>query len=111
MFQSIELDHSKKGLINIQNIDDNECFKWSIVRYLNPPNHHPERITKVDQGFAEKLDFKDIKFPVKIRDINKIEKKKKKNPSALVFLVMKIRKSIQSMYQKIVVKKHMLIYY
>ena len=78
MFQSIELDHSKKGLINIQNIDDNECFKWSIVRYLNPPNHHPERITKVDQGFAEKLDFKDIKFPVKIRDINKIEKKKKK---------------------------------
>ena len=78
MFQSIELDHSKKGLINIQNIDDNECFKWSIVRYLNPPNHHPERITKVDQGFAEKLDFKDIKFPVKIRDMNKIEKKKKK---------------------------------
>ena len=22
-----ELDHSRKGLINIQNIDDNECFK------------------------------------------------------------------------------------
>ena len=22
-----ELDHPKKGLINIQNIDDNECFK------------------------------------------------------------------------------------
>ena len=29
-----ELDHPKKGLINIQNIDDNECFKWSLVRYL-----------------------------------------------------------------------------
>ena len=85
MFQSIELDHSKKGLINIQNIDDNECFKWSIVRYLNPPNHHPERITKVDQDFAEKLDFKDIKFPVKIRDINKIEKKNKKSISISVF--------------------------
>ena len=74
MFQSIELDHSKKRLINIQNIDDNECFKWSIVRYLNPTNHHPERITNPDHDFAEKLYCKDIKFPVKIRDINKIEK-------------------------------------
>ena len=27
-----ELDHPRKGLINIQKIDDNECFKWSIVR-------------------------------------------------------------------------------
>ena len=27
-----ELDHPRKGLINIQNIDDNDCFKWSIVR-------------------------------------------------------------------------------
>ena len=24
-----EFDHSKKGLINIQNIDDKKCFKWS----------------------------------------------------------------------------------
>ena len=36
-----ELDHSRKGLINIQNIDDNECFKWSIVKYLNHANRHP----------------------------------------------------------------------
>ena len=32
---SKELDHPRKGLINIQNIDDNECCKWSLVRYLN----------------------------------------------------------------------------
>ena len=49
MFQGIELDHSKKGLINIQNIDDNECFKWSIVRYLNPVDHNPKGITEVDE--------------------------------------------------------------
>ena len=30
---------------------------------------------KVDKDFARELDFKDIKFPVKIRDIHKIEKK------------------------------------
>ena len=34
-----ELDHPRKGLINIQNINDNECFKWCLVRYLYPPDH------------------------------------------------------------------------
>ena len=68
-----ELDHPGKGLINIQNIDHNECFKWCLSRYLNPADHHPARITKGDKGFAKSLDFKDMNFPVKIRDIHKIE--------------------------------------
>ena len=70
-----ELDHPRKELLNIQNIDDNECFKWGIVRYLNPSNHHLSKITKADKSFPKKLDFKDIKVPVKVRDIHKIEKK------------------------------------
>ena len=28
------LVHPKKDLINTQNIDYNECFKWKSVRYL-----------------------------------------------------------------------------
>ena len=64
-----ELDHTRKALINIQNTDDNECFKWCLVRYLNLANYHPTRITKADKDFAKRFDFKDIKFPVKIRDI------------------------------------------
>ena len=43
-----ELNHPRKGLINIQNADDNECFKSCLVRYLNPANHHRARITKAD---------------------------------------------------------------
>ena len=62
-------------MINIQNIDKNECFKWSIVRYLNLVNRNPTRITKPDKEFAKKLDFEDITFSVKIRDIHKIGKK------------------------------------
>ena len=58
-------------MINIQNINDNECFKWGIGRYLNSADHHPARITKDDKDFTKKLDSKDIKFPVKIRDIQK----------------------------------------
>ena len=53
-----KLDHPRKGLINIQNIDDIECFKQCLLRYLYPVDHDPRRITK--------LDFKNIKFPVKI---------------------------------------------
>ena len=67
-----QLDHSRKGLINIQNTDDNECFKWCLVRQLNPADHDLRRITKADRGFTKRLDFKDIKTPVKVRDIHKI---------------------------------------
>ena len=61
-----ELNHPRKGLISIQNIDDNECFKWCLIRYINPADHHPTKITIAD---------KDIKFPIKVRHIHKIEKK------------------------------------
>ena len=95
-------------MINIQNIDDNECFKWSIVRYLIPANQYQGRIAKAYKDLAEKLDFKDKKFLVKIRDIHKIEKKNSIDSSVLA---MKIKKNMQSMYQKNVAKKNMLIYY
>ena len=61
-------------MINIQNIDDNECFKWCLIRYLNPADRNPVKPTKADKDFAKKIDFKDIKFPAKVRDIHKIEK-------------------------------------
>ena len=37
--------------------------------------HQQARIRKVDKYFAKKLDFKNLKFPVQISDIQKIEKK------------------------------------
>ena len=60
-----KIDHPRKGFINIQNTEDNECFNWCLVIYLNPADHHPARITKADKDFAKMLDFKDINFPVK----------------------------------------------
>ena len=63
-----ELDYPTKRLINIQNADDNKCFRWYLVRYLNPGDDNPKRIKKADKDFAKRLDFTDIKFPVKIRD-------------------------------------------
>ena len=42
----IELKHLKKGLINIKN-NDQKCFLWCHVRYINPLKEHPERIKKL----------------------------------------------------------------
>ena len=67
-----ELYLPRRGLINIQNIDHNERFKWSLVRCLHPADHHPTRIAKADKNFAKMLD---LKFPVKVRHIKKIKKK------------------------------------
>ena len=90
-----ELDYPRKGLINIQNIDDNESFKWSIIRYLNPVDCNAARITKADKELVKRFDFKDITFPEKLEIITR---SKKIIRSALVFLVMKIKKNIQFMY-------------
>ena len=59
-----ELDHPRKELINIQNIDDNECLKWCLIRYLKLADYHPARITKANKDFVNRLDFKEIKISV-----------------------------------------------
>ena len=43
------------------------------MKYLNPADHHPA--TKADKDFSKWINFKDIKFSVKTRDIQKIERK------------------------------------
>ena len=44
-----ELDHPRKRLVNIQNVDDNESFKWCLLRYLDPVDHNPRRIRKANK--------------------------------------------------------------
>ena len=82
-----------------------------MVRYLNLADHNPRRITKARKDFGSTLHFKGTKFPVKIRDIRKIEKKRKKKENSIGISVFscesKKNKNIQSMYQrKILQKKH-----
>ena len=56
-----ELVHPRRSFINFQNIGDNECFKWCLVRYLHLADPYPARTTKVDKDFAKILHFKDKK--------------------------------------------------
>ncbi|CAB4010085.1 Gastrula zinc finger [Paramuricea clavata] len=69
-----DISNPKCGLINMKN-DDNMCFLWSHVRHLNPKVRRATTITQEDRDFIVNLDYKDIDFPVKISDIDKIERK------------------------------------
>ena len=62
-----------RSLINLQN-KDNECFRWCHIRHLNPQEKDPQRIKKTDKTFISQLDYSSIKFPVTVKQINKIEK-------------------------------------
>ena len=78
------------------------------ISQIHPKYHHPAIITKADKDFLKTVDFdfKDIKFPVKTRDIHKIEKKRILSP--LVFLVIKISNLC---IKKCFVKKHVYYYW
>ena len=64
---------SKKAVINMKN-DDDQCFKWSVVRALNPVEKNSERITKELKDQSERLDWSGLKFPVKLDHIVIFEK-------------------------------------
>ena len=83
-----ELQNSKKGLINMKN-KDNECFRWCHIRHLNPQEKDAQRIKKVDKKMVDELNYKDIEFPVTIKQINKIEKQNNINISHTLFTFRK----------------------
>ena len=62
-----------KGMIDIWN-NDNECFRWCLVRHLNLVNINIAKIRYVDKEFANQLDFKGVKSSVHKKDYPKIEK-------------------------------------
>ena len=53
-----------KGLINIRS-EDNKCFRWCLVRYLNPVNKSSVKVRKNDQEFSKQLICKGVKFPAR----------------------------------------------
>ena len=69
-----ELNHSRKGLINTQNHNDNKCFKWYHVRLINPKKSHPERRANEDKEIEAILDYNSITFPTDARHYDIIEK-------------------------------------
>ena len=64
---------SKKAVINMKNNDD-QCFKWSVTRALNPVEKNSERVSKELKDQSERLDWSGLKFPVDLKQIIIFEK-------------------------------------
>ena len=67
-------NNSMKGLINFKNEDD-ECFKWCHVRFINPQNKISERIKKGDKKIASTLDYRRVNFAMKAGDYEIVEER------------------------------------
>ena len=63
---------NKKALINMKNEDD-ECFKWSVLRALNPKDKNAERIDNDLKSKQDTLNMEGIRYPVNFRDIDRFE--------------------------------------
>ena len=68
-----KLRNSMKGLINIKN-DDEKCFLWCHVRHLRPQERDPNRVKKEDRVVASQLNYRGIRFPVEISQVDRVEK-------------------------------------
>ena len=75
----------KKSIVNLENKDD-KCFQWSILRYLHPFQKHATRINELKK-YEDELNFKEIEFPVKLKDITKFENQNPSIPGVTVFSV------------------------
>ena len=62
----------QKAIVNIKN-RDNECFKWCVLRALSPLKKNTEWISDLKEN-KRQLDFRGIFFPIKLNDIDKLEK-------------------------------------
>ena len=89
-----ELQHPKKGLVNIQNND--KCFLWFHIRHLNLVDKKPQRITEEDKKLLVNLIMKGLIFLFQRKIIVKLKCKTK---FVIMCFVMKIKLLILFIYQ------------
>ena len=63
----------RKAVVNIKNKDE-DCFKWCILRALNPKKENPSRVDKELREAEDSINMVGISSPTKIDDIPKFEK-------------------------------------
>ena len=83
MFRFQNLLRKKNAITNIKNEDD-KCFLWSVLRYLHPVQKNGKRISDLKK-YENDLNFKQINFPVKVKDITKFENQNSDLPGINVF--------------------------
>ena len=74
---------NKKAIINMKN-EGNECFKWCVLRALNPKDKHPERVDNDLKSKQDTLNMQGIQYPVSFRDIDRFESQ---NPNISISVI------------------------
>ena len=67
-----EVLKNKHAIINMKN-EDEECFKWCVLRALYPKDKNAERIDKDLKSKQNTINMKGIRYPVNFRDIDRFE--------------------------------------
>lgn len=63
---------NKGCIVNVQNGEDNYCFKWAILASIYKRISNPHRLRNY-LPYENELDFTGIDFPVKLKDVRKFE--------------------------------------
>ena len=63
----------RKAIVNIKNKDE-DCFKWCILRALNPKKYNAYRVDKELKAAVDTINMEGISSPTKIDDIKKFER-------------------------------------
>ncbi|KAF4528409.1 hypothetical protein B566_EDAN013347 [Ephemera danica] len=61
-----------RAFVNPYNVNDNECFKWSVCASQHN-GLYPERITNLFQ-YVDRFKWEDVQFPTAIVDVRKFER-------------------------------------
>ena len=92
---------NKKSTINPQNIEDNNCFQYSIVAALNHqkiPNH-PERISNL-KPFINTYNWNNLEFPAGHKDYSAFEKNNSVIALNIIYIPYKTKEIIPSYISK-----------
>ena len=74
---------NKKAIINMKN-EDEECFKWCVLRALYPKDKNAERIDKDLKSKQDSINMKGIHYPVNLKAIERFETQ---NPNISISVV------------------------
>ena len=67
-----EVLKNKQAIINMKNQDE-ECFKWCVLRALNPKNKNAERVDNDLKSKQDSINMEGIHYPVSLRVIDRFE--------------------------------------
>ena len=76
----------KHAWVNVQNFDDDQCFKWAVLSTLHPAERNPGRLSNYQQ-YENEPNFEGIAFPLMPKDVPKFEHQN--NISINVYILQK----------------------